>query len=212
METTVAKRILDKFMENGNFPVPPNLLEGKVLQFAADNIDIIEETLDSKGTFHATQMVAFQRGEPTGQSEQQLPLGKGGSLKIPEELKKQLNHAPETIARPIPRFVVDVDLESYEPNPILNTTANIKDVCWLLTRHCRIPDQSVLAWMGFNQLSITNKQQVTFVSYLPIINASAHESTHEGADTHITLHATAAHEAGFERVSSRVETVMCWYL
>ena len=68
VDTTLAKRILDKFMENGNFPVPPNLLEDKVLQFAADNIDIIEETLDSKGTFHATHMVAFQRGDPTGQN------------------------------------------------------------------------------------------------------------------------------------------------
>ena len=86
VDTTLAKRTLE-FMENGNFPVPPNLLEGKFLQFAADNIDIIEETLDGKGTFHATQMVAFQRGEPTGQSEQQLPLGKGGSYKIPEVLK-----------------------------------------------------------------------------------------------------------------------------
>ena len=32
-----------------------------------------------------------------------------------EELQ-QLNHAPEAIARPIPRFTVDVDLESYEPD------------------------------------------------------------------------------------------------
>ena len=83
---------------------------------------------------------------------------------------------------------------------ILTTTANIKDVCWLVTRHYRTPDQSVPAWVGFNQLTITNKQQVTSLSYLPIINASAHEYTHEEADTRIILHATAAYEAGFERV------------
>ena len=87
VDTTLTKRILDKLIENGNFPVLPNLLEGKFLQLAADKIDIIEETLDGKGTFHATQMVAFQRGEPTSQSEQQVPLGKGGFLKTPEELK-----------------------------------------------------------------------------------------------------------------------------
>ena len=83
---------------------------------------------------------------------------------------------------------------------ILTTTANIKDVCWLLTRHYRTPDQSVPAWAGVNQLTITNKQQVTFVSFLPIINASAHELTHEEADTRIILHATAAYDAWFERV------------
>ena len=126
----------------------------------------------------------------TGQSEQQLPLEKGGFLKIPDELQ-QLNHAPEAIARPIPRFAVDVDLESYEPDPTLTTTANIKDLCWLLTSHNRTPDQSVPAWTGFNQLTITNKQQVTSVGYLPIINASAQ---------------------GLNVLSSRVETVMYWYL
>ena len=108
-----------------------------------DNIDIMEEILDGKGTSHATQMVAFQRGEPTGQSEQQLPLGKGGFLKIPEELQK-LNYAPEVIVRPMPRFAVDVDLESYEPDPTLTTTANIKDVCWLLTSHYRTTDRYLL--------------------------------------------------------------------
>ena len=195
---------MDKRIQNGNFPV--HLLEGKFIQFAADNIDIIEEIIDGKGTSHATQMVAFQRGEPTGQREQQLPLGKGDFLKIQEELQQlnhpheaiprpireelqqmnhapeaiarpipeelqqlnhapeaiarpireelqqlnyapeaiarpireelqQLNYAPEAIARPMPRIAVDVDLESYEPDPTLTTTANIKDVCWLLTSH-----------------------------------------------------------------------------
>ena len=117
VDTTLAKRTLDKFIENSNFPVPPNLLEHKFLKFAADKIDIIDETLDGKGTFHDTHVVAFQRGEPIGQSEQQLPLGKGDSLKIPEQLL-QLNHAPEAIASPIPRFGVDVDLERYKPDTI----------------------------------------------------------------------------------------------
>ena len=129
-------------------------------------------------------MVIFQRGEPTGKSEQQLLLGKGGLLKIREELQQlnqapeaiarpipeelqQLNQSPEAIARPIPGFAVDVDLESYEPDPILTTTANIKDVCWLLTRHYRTPYQSVPAWMGFNQLTITHKQQVSNIRELP---------------------------------------------
>ena len=132
-----------------------------------------------------------------------------GSLKMPEELQ-QLNHAPETIARPIPRFAVDVDLERYEPDPIMATTANIKDVCWLLTKHYSTADQSVPAWTGFNQLMITNMQQVTSVGYLPIINAPAYESTHEEADTHIILLQLA--KQGLNVLSSRVETLMCWYL
>ena len=46
VDTTLEKRTLYKLIENGNFPVPPNLFESKFLQFPADNIDIIEETLD----------------------------------------------------------------------------------------------------------------------------------------------------------------------
>ena len=54
VDTALTKRTLDKFIANGNFPVPPNLLEGNFFKFAADIIDIIQETLDGKGTFHAT--------------------------------------------------------------------------------------------------------------------------------------------------------------
>ena len=32
-------------------------------QYVFDNIDVIEETLDGMETFHAIQMVAFQRGQ-----------------------------------------------------------------------------------------------------------------------------------------------------
>ena len=42
--------------------VPSNLVENQFVQFAADNIDIIEDVLDGKGTFHATQCAAFQHG------------------------------------------------------------------------------------------------------------------------------------------------------
>ena len=37
------------------------VIPGYFIQFTAHNINIPEETLNSKGTFHATQMAAFQR-------------------------------------------------------------------------------------------------------------------------------------------------------
>ena len=36
--------------------VPPNLVPGKFVHFAVDNIDILDESLDGKDTFHATQV------------------------------------------------------------------------------------------------------------------------------------------------------------
>ena len=36
-------------------------MDGRFLQFAADNLDILEETLDGKETFHVTQILVYQR-------------------------------------------------------------------------------------------------------------------------------------------------------
>ena len=39
-----------------------DLVEGNFGDFFADNIDILDEKLDRKNTFHATQIAAGQRG------------------------------------------------------------------------------------------------------------------------------------------------------
>ena len=65
---------------------------GRFAQFAADNLDINEETLDGKGTFHVTQMVAFQRG-PAPNHAPGLPETSGLERvikDIPSELNKIL--------------------------------------------------------------------------------------------------------------------------
>ena len=64
IDTGLAQEQIERFQANDNTPIPENLVNGQFLQFAADNIDILEETLDGKGTFHATQMAVFQYGPP----------------------------------------------------------------------------------------------------------------------------------------------------
>lgn len=46
INTTIAQRNLDEYKKQANVPVPRNLVPSAFLQFAADNIDVIEETLD----------------------------------------------------------------------------------------------------------------------------------------------------------------------
>ena len=54
--------------------------------FTTDNIDINDSTLDGKNTFHATQMVAWQRGIRNGlQLDKFLPSSRE-ILQIPPEL------------------------------------------------------------------------------------------------------------------------------
>ena len=38
------------------------MVENNFIHYTCDNIDILDETLDGKNTFHATQMAAWQRG------------------------------------------------------------------------------------------------------------------------------------------------------
>lgn len=43
--------------------IPPNMVANRFIHYTADNIDILDESLDGKNTFHATQMAAWQRGK-----------------------------------------------------------------------------------------------------------------------------------------------------
>ena len=62
INTSLAKESLAKAEETG-VVIPSNIVSGKSIQFAADNNDINEETLDGKQTTHATTLVIYQRGE-----------------------------------------------------------------------------------------------------------------------------------------------------
>ncbi len=42
--------------------VPSNISPGSSVQFAADNSDINEDTVDGKQTIHATVLVVYQNG------------------------------------------------------------------------------------------------------------------------------------------------------
>ena len=77
VDTTLANRSLEVLKSNDNIPIPTRVEQDSFVQFAADNIGLIEETLDGKGTFHATQMIAIQLSTNTqSQDDDELPIGK----------------------------------------------------------------------------------------------------------------------------------------
>ena len=73
-DTSIAKHALEKYKEHDNIFIPTNIQAGHFAQYAADNIDILEETLDGKNTFHATQMVVWQRGPTRDVSQELFPI------------------------------------------------------------------------------------------------------------------------------------------
>ncbi len=176
LDTTLAKKALDQYSENGNMPIPTNIAPGHFFQFSADNIDIIEETLDGRGTFHATQMVAFQRAvanteEATNVEEVKLCPEK--SLKSSVDLHA-LIQAPHSDVRPTPVFEEQAQVEDLNPESPCEI-AKVKDLAWLLARMRDSSGTGVPSWTGYNQVVTTVSEELTTVGYLPILNAPAHD-------------------------------------
>ena len=73
--------------DTGNV-VPPNLNRGNFIHFSADNTDILDETLDGKNTFHATQIAAWQRGSEDVPFVDGVRPSNKRSLDAPESMDK----------------------------------------------------------------------------------------------------------------------------
>ena len=63
-------------------------MQGRFVHFSADNIDILDETMDGKNTFHATQIAAWQRGTGNMSLLDGVSPSKKRSLSVPESLDK----------------------------------------------------------------------------------------------------------------------------
>ena len=67
IDTALAKNTLESMDPTSGAVVPENFVPNTFIHFTADNIDILDESLDGKNTFHATQMAAYQRSDNRNQ-------------------------------------------------------------------------------------------------------------------------------------------------
>lgn len=87
--TSTAESQIAKFVSNENTFIPDSLSPDKFVLFAAHNLDIMAETLDSRGTFRVTQMVECQPGPSCENRTEGTTIGSSKSLKnIPADLHK----------------------------------------------------------------------------------------------------------------------------
>jgi len=63
VDTALAESTLKSMDQATGAIIPPNIVADKFIHYTTDNIDILDETLDGKNTFHATQMAVWQRGQ-----------------------------------------------------------------------------------------------------------------------------------------------------
>ena len=64
LEDHMASTVLQRMVANDNVYVPPDIIPGRHIFFAIDNIDFAEDTPDGKNTTHATAMAIYQRCHP----------------------------------------------------------------------------------------------------------------------------------------------------
>ena len=166
--------------------IPSNITAGPFVQFAADNNDFNEETLDGKKTTHATTLVVYQR-QPFGP---QLPpkvqadhSSRRRSLEQP--VQGQLMHECSVHGkRPALTSFIGRAEENFECRDDCTTTQNVRELAWFLLRLNRknvlkandtYGEQSVSGWSAFNAEMSSITLPRTVIGYCPMIAGSPTE-------------------------------------
>ena len=172
VDTGLAESVLNTLDEETGAVIPPNLVQGSFVHFSADNIDILDETMDGKNTFYATQVATWQRGARMSLLNDLHP-SKERTLKVPQSMDKIDS---VVVRKSNPPFIRAVKTTWYDPaqnDEEHREAARATDLAFNMLRHQGVTKNG---WTGFNQsLSRGEDQQVTKVGYIPIIQAPAHE-------------------------------------
>ena len=194
MDTGLAKEILAKSQQSGTV-IPSNIFPGSFIQFAADNNDLNEETLDGKRTTHATTLVVYQK-KPFGPMPPSVAhadhSGKERSLERTNVYEEILECSAQGKRPAVKDF-----LGKLEPGAeVFTTTDEYKssyttDLTWAVARLSPMKlfteedptrgedeetiQQTIPSWSGYNSLVFPNTTLPTVIGYCPMINGSSTE-------------------------------------
>lgn len=182
--TALAELTLDTLDYSTGAVIPTNLVPyppenqrdsdiPPFLHITADNIDKITDTLDGKNSFHATQVVVFQRGaKSTDQVLSSLKLKQKLSLQVPAIMTKIFE--PETKPRSEPLLLDAAKLEWYASEPKTKSVkiAESKDLSFIISREHK---EQRIGWTEYNKMTSTNQSGMTASAFLPLILNPAHE-------------------------------------
>ena len=60
VESQIKASVLRRMEENNGVFLPANIVEGRPVFFAIDNVDFAEDTYDGRRTLHGTAMASFR--------------------------------------------------------------------------------------------------------------------------------------------------------
>lgn len=64
VEVQIESSVLKCMAQNDGVYLPPDIVEGRHVFYAVDNVDFAEDTPDGKRTFHGIAMAIYQRSDP----------------------------------------------------------------------------------------------------------------------------------------------------
>lgn len=146
-----------------------------VLHVTADNIDKQTDTLDGKNSFHATQMVVFQRGGASlDRILDRLTVTQKLSLHVPDILTKIFE--PNVPPQVEPVLQRSADLKWYGGNEKSDCVVNAeaKDLAFLFGRQFE-SDACKIGWTEHNKYMTTKNPAITSYAFMPLILNPAHE-------------------------------------
>ena len=175
VDTSLAESTLKDVDQATGAIIPPNIVANKFIHYTADNIDILDESLDGKNTFHATQMAAWQRGQDSDSTLQVLgPSTRHTTLIVPDVLETLLPvNINSATSEPVLTSHVDKAwFMNTEGDSDCVKQAQATDMAFFLRRQ---DSDTKPSWTVFNQSVSSEEPEQTAVGYLPIIPAPAHE-------------------------------------
>ena len=126
----MIKSVIAKMNEHGGHYLIPDIVSGRFIHFAVDNIDFQEDTPDGPNTLYGTVIVAYQTIEDGDVSDKVVLLSDDEDINIPKNIYPMLSCSlPKGVKPTSPTMNVDVPTVN---KPDCLRAAVTQDIIWML--------------------------------------------------------------------------------
>ena len=188
VEAQIEASVLKRMKLNDVLYIPLDVVLGRHVFFAVDNVDFAENTPDGKNTFHGTAMAIYQRQEP-GDVAPELTVDPG------DQCRRSIRQLPESVTtlleclapskKPVGPTFPQFGLCTEDQLPLY---IKKQDFTLLLGRSLtrtitngeveddQPPSTDIPVWSGYNStIILSSPMPLTRVGTPPLIAAPAHE-------------------------------------
>ena len=139
-ETAIANAVLRQMESNEGMYVPPDVVRGRFIFCAADNIYFLEDTPDGKNTLHATVMTCYQQCFDEDQQEVLYVSGPAlnRSLQMTQFPSKEVSSIDHKALKNLEPKQPVLSEHAQHDSDDQSTRFALLDLAWLLAK-CAIP-------------------------------------------------------------------------